>query len=113
MVKVGVQEVNSWTMACRKYGAKPTPSSKLGADALAGGPSIVNKTGGDRVVWISVATTLAVEGGSGGVFYTFPHLQVRLEDRQVRTVNSPVVSSKEEARRTCRAVDKAISLGVR
>ncbi|OAD58109.1 hypothetical protein WN48_00784 [Eufriesea mexicana] len=101
-----------WAIAA-SFSASLTPTSKLGADALAGGPSIVNKTGSDRVVWISEATTLAVEGGSGGVFSTFPHLQVRLEDSQVRTVNSPAVSSKEETRRTCRAIDKAISLGIR
>lgn len=51
-----------------KYGAKGTLTLKCGAGVVAGVPTIVNKTRSDRVVWISVAATLAVEGVDGGSF---------------------------------------------
>lgn len=53
------------------------------------GTSIVNKTGGDRVVSISVATTLAIDGSGRVVFFLhFFHI-FDWSKSKVRTVNSP------------------------
>lgn len=62
------------------------------------GTSIVNKTGGDRVVSISVATTLAIDGSGGVVFFLhFFHI-FNWRKSQVRIVNSPSISSPEKRR---------------
>lgn len=62
------------------------------------GTSIVNKTGGDRVVSISVATTLAIDGSGGVVsFLHFFHI-FNWRKSQVRIVNSPSISSPEKRR---------------
>lgn len=62
------------------------------------GTLIVNKTGGDRVVSISVATTLAIDGSGGVVsFLHFFHI-FNWRKSQVRILNSPSISSPEKRR---------------
>lgn len=65
----------------QKYGAKVSATLKSDARAVDRDPSIVNKSGSDRVVWISAATTLAVEGVSGGAI---PLFQIFKLDRSIR-----------------------------